>query len=108
MSEDMRVANVLELLERAMEMSVGELKVWYSIKFDRRMMPPFQDDGDVVSIMRENDGHGYLYVGGMGGHCGQSVLVSERLQRVDGEANVAGVVEQRGFVGCLNETSDLV
>ena len=60
MSQNMRVADVLKLIEHAMGMSVRELKIWYSTKFDRRMMLPFQDDGDVVSMIRGNDGHGYL------------------------------------------------
>ena len=87
------VEDVLKLLEWAMGMSVWELKIWYSMKFDRRMMLVFEDDGDIVSMMRGNDGHGYLYVGGMEGCCGRHALVCEERQRVNGEANVDGVVE---------------
>ena len=99
-SQDMRVTDVLKLVEQAMGVSVREFKVWYSMKFDRKMMLPFKDDGDVVSMMRENDGHGYLYVGGMGGQCGRRPLANEQAERPHGESNAAGVVEQRGFVGC--------
>ena len=62
MSQDMTVEDILKLVEQAMGVSVREVKMWYSMKFDRRMMVPFQDNGDVVSMMRGNDGHGYLYV----------------------------------------------
>ena len=68
----------------------------------------FQDDGDVVSMVRGNNGHVYLYVGGMGGHCGWRSLGSEQPQRPDGEANIVRVVELRGLVGCENEIRDLV
>ena len=66
MSQDIRVVDILKLAEEAMGVSVRELKMWYTMKFDQRMMLPFQDDGNVMSMMRGNDCHGYLYVGGMG------------------------------------------
>ena len=72
---------------------------WYSMKFDRRTMLLFEDDGDVVSMIRENDDDGYLYVGRMEGPCARRSLVCEQQQWVDYEVNVAGVVQQRGLWG---------
>jgi len=74
------------------------------MKFDPRMMVLFQDNGDVVSMMRGNDGHGYLYVGGMGGPFGWRAMDNEQTEMADGEANDDGVGEQRGFVGHDNDT----
>ena len=77
--------------------------MWYTMKFDRRMMVPFKDNGDVVSMMRGNDGHGYLYVGGMGGQCGRRTRDNEHTERADGEANDDVVGDQRGGVGRDND-----
>jgi len=41
--------------------------------------------------MRGNDGHGYLYVGGMGGQFSQRAMGNEQTERADGEANDDGV-----------------
>ena len=103
MSQDMTVEDVLKLVEQAMGVSVREVKMWYTMKFDRRMMVPFKDNGDVVSMMRGNDGHGYLYVGGMGGQFGRRARDNEQIERADGEANDDGVGDQRGGVGRDND-----
>ena len=48
-----------------MGMSLTGRKVWYNMKFDRRLLIPFENDGDVVSVLLGNDGHAYLYIGRM-------------------------------------------
>jgi len=58
----MRFGDVLKLVEHAMGMVLKEAKVWYTMKFDRRLFLPFENDGDIRSMMRKNDGHAYLYV----------------------------------------------
>jgi len=35
------------------------------MKFDRRLLLPFENDGDIRSMMRGNDGHAYVYVTAM-------------------------------------------
>ena len=58
----MRSGDALKLVERAMGIVLKEAKVRYIMKFDRRLFLPFENDGDIRSMMRGNDGHAYLYV----------------------------------------------
>ncbi|KAJ8447987.1 hypothetical protein Cgig2_028863 [Carnegiea gigantea] len=38
-------------------------KLWYSLKYDWWMVMELEGDGDVRMFLKENDEHGYLYVG---------------------------------------------
>jgi len=66
-SPSMRVGDVLKLLEREIGESVRERHVWYSLKFDRRMLMALEKDEDVVKLVRGNDGHAYVYIVGKDG-----------------------------------------
>jgi len=60
------------------------------MKFDRRLLLPFENDGDIRSMMRGNDGHAYLYVTAM--------KVPSGPPRERGEAEqVAGVGQQEAL-----------
>ena len=61
---------MLKLVEHAMGVVLKEVKVWYTIKFDRRLLLPFENDGEIRSMMRGNDGHAYLYFTAMEVPCG--------------------------------------
>jgi len=63
--DNMRIGDVLKLVEHAMGGVSKEVNVWYTMKFDRRLLLSFENDGDVRSMMRGNDGHAYLYVNAM-------------------------------------------
>ncbi|KAJ8441456.1 LOW QUALITY PROTEIN: hypothetical protein Cgig2_023642 [Carnegiea gigantea] len=60
---------VLEEMRRKVSEIIGnELtmrKLWYSLKYDRGMVMELEGDGDsdVRMFLKENDEHGYLYVG---------------------------------------------
>jgi len=63
--DNMKFGDVLKLVEHAMGVVLKEVNVWYTMKFDRRLLLPFESDGDIRSMMRGNDGHAYLYVTAM-------------------------------------------
>ena len=48
--ENMRIGDVLKYPIRVV---LKKVKVWYTMKFDRRLLIPFQDDRDIMSMMRE-------------------------------------------------------
>ena len=58
--DNMRIGDVLKLVEHAMRVVLKEVNVWYTMKFDRRLLLPFENDGDIRSMMRGNDGHAYV------------------------------------------------
>ena len=47
-----RLGDVWKLSEEAMGVAVIDMKVWYSIMFDRTLLILFQSDGDIVNIMQ--------------------------------------------------------
>jgi len=88
--DNMRYGDVLKLVEHAMGVVSKEVNVWYTMKFDRRMFLPLENDGDIRSMMRGNDGHAYLYV------TAKEVPAGPR--RESGEVDEAGGVRQdEGF-----------
>jgi len=60
--DNMRYCDVLKLVENAVGVAWKEVNVWYTMKFDRRLLLPLENDGDIRSMMRGNDGHAYVYV----------------------------------------------
>ena len=66
-----------------------EQKVWYNIKFDRRLLIQFERDADVIGIMRGNDRHAYLYFTGMVKPCAHPIGVSHHQGQGDCEADMA-------------------
>ena len=65
-SPSMGVGDLLKL-EREMGDSVRGEHMWYSLKFDRRMLASLEKDEDVVKLVRSNDGHAYVYIAGKDG-----------------------------------------
>ena len=41
-------------------------KLWYTLKFDRRVLLQFASDQDVMNMMKGNYDHAYMYVVGEG------------------------------------------
>jgi len=88
----MRFVDVLKLVEHAMGVVLKEVNVWYTMKFDKRLLLPLENDGDIRSMMRGNDGHAYLYVTGK--------EVPNGPRRESGEAEEAGGVRQDEALQC--------
>jgi len=86
-SQEMGLSNVWKLLEDTMRVAVMDMNVWYSMTFDRRLLTPFQRDGDVINMMQGNDGHTYLHVYEVGGPFVRPMQVSH--QQAQAEAEVA-------------------
>jgi len=90
-SPSMGVGDVLNLLEREMGESVRGQHVWYSLKFDRRMLMPLEKDEDVVKLVRGNDGHAYIYIAGKDGPCAGPIGECQEVEVGGGGASVTGV-----------------
>ena len=56
-SPSMGIGDVLKLLEKEMEESIRGHHVWYTLKFDRILLMPFEEDEDIVKLARCHDGH---------------------------------------------------
>ncbi|KAJ8430488.1 hypothetical protein Cgig2_004681 [Carnegiea gigantea] len=60
------VIGLKEVRRKVSEITGNDLtaqKLWYSLKYDRGMGIELEGDGDVRIFLKENDEHGYLYVG---------------------------------------------
>ena len=66
MSPSMGIGDVLKMAEKEMGESLRGRDVWYTLKFDRRLLLLFGKDVDIVKLVRGNDGHVYLYDAGKG------------------------------------------
>ena len=71
-------------------------KVWYTMKFDRRLLMPFETDGDVDNMMLDNDGHAYLYVSELGRPYIRPMQVSHEQAQVEAEVVVGEGFEMAG------------
>ena len=58
--------------------SLMEGTVCYNLKYDRTLMLPFANDGDVVNLFRGNDGHAYMYTAGTEGPRAHHAFVSDQ------------------------------
>ena len=95
-SQEMGVADIWKLLEGVMGVAIMGKKVWYTMKFDRRLLMPFETDGDVVNMMRDNDGHAYVYVSEVGRPFTLPLQVSDEQTQAEPEAVVQEGVEIAG------------
>jgi len=64
---DMSVLVVRRLVEEVMGEGLQERRMCYSVKFDRGAMLAMWRDEDVKKLLKRNDDHAYIYVGGEGG-----------------------------------------
>ena len=61
---------LFKMVRKMIESDKSEEKLWYSLKYDRKMLVPVEVDSDVVHvevIFKGNDEHFYLYVAGGAG-----------------------------------------
>ena len=78
--------------------ALKDRKVLYNMKFDQTLLSPFENDADIVILMRGNDSHAYLYIAGMEGPCACVAVVREQQVHHDChcEANMATGVDLGG------------
>ena len=57
------------------------------------LMLPFVSDGDVVSLLRGNDGHAYMYIATTEGPRAHPTFISDQQPRGDCDASVHGGVQ---------------
>ena len=69
--ENMCVREVQNLVEEVMGEGLKGRKLWYSMKYDRTEVMLLWRDVDVKKLMKGNDEHGYIYVGGETGSFGR-------------------------------------
>jgi len=94
-SPSMGVGDLLKLLEREMGDSVRGGHMWYSLKFDRRMLMSLEKDEDVIKLVRGNDEHAYVYITGKDGPYAGPVGECQQVKVGDGGVSMVGV----GVVG---------
>ncbi|KAJ8449263.1 hypothetical protein Cgig2_002395 [Carnegiea gigantea] len=67
LKEGMAMEEVLRQVTGIRGSDLRDGKLWYSLKYDRQMLMAIEGDVDVRMILKENDEHGHLYVGGKEG-----------------------------------------
>ena len=60
--QDMRFEDVVKAVEGTIEERLRGRTLWYSTKYDRKMLMQLQRDGDVGKLVKENDKFGYTYI----------------------------------------------
>ncbi|KAJ8447332.1 LOW QUALITY PROTEIN: hypothetical protein Cgig2_013109 [Carnegiea gigantea] len=67
LTKGMAMEEVLRLVMGIRGSDLREGKLWYGLKYDRQMSMAIEGDVDVRMILKGNDEHGHLYVGGKEG-----------------------------------------
>jgi len=65
--KNMRVGDVVKVVEGMIGEGLREHGLVYTMKFDRNMIITLQRDGDVVKLVKGNDEFSYMYVAGKEG-----------------------------------------
>jgi len=60
--QDMRFDDVVKDVEGTIEEGLRGCTLWYSTKYDRKMLMQLQRDGDVGKLVKGNDEFGYMYI----------------------------------------------
>jgi len=59
---DMRLEDVIKAVEGTIEEGLRGRTLWYSTKYDRKMLMQLQRDGDVGKLVKGNEEYGYMYI----------------------------------------------
>ncbi|KAJ8422831.1 hypothetical protein Cgig2_022182 [Carnegiea gigantea] len=62
--EGMGAEERLKMVRKMTGSDMSEEKLWYSLKYDRKILMAVEVDSDVEVIFKGNDEHGYIYVAG--------------------------------------------
>ena len=62
---------LIGMVKEATGTNMLEKKLWYSLKYDREMLPAVEWDTDVKMTFKGNDERDYLHVGGNKGSLGR-------------------------------------
>uniref|UniRef100_A0A7C8Z3Q2 Uncharacterized protein n=1 Tax=Opuntia streptacantha TaxID=393608 RepID=A0A7C8Z3Q2_OPUST len=97
--ENLSEVAVMKLFEEVIGQSLRECNLWFSMKFDRKIVVLFGRGGDLLKLAKGNDECAYIYVGGNDGP-GRTTLEAHC------EAIPLFVVTDGGEgVGCLNHNA---
>ncbi|KAJ8423072.1 hypothetical protein Cgig2_009341 [Carnegiea gigantea] len=96
MWENVGEVAAIKLVEEVLGECLGECTLWFSMKFDRRIVVPFGRDGDLLKLMKGNDEFIFMYVGGKDGPSRVAVEVRNE------EIPLCATTARREGVGCLN------
>ena len=61
LTEDMRIDDVMKLVQETIQEELRNRMMWYNTKYDRNMLMALQRDGDVRKLMKDNDAFRYMY-----------------------------------------------
>ena len=62
--EDMGEAADMKLVDKVLKESLGKRKLWFSMKFDRRILALVGRYGDLLKLVKGNDEYAFLYMSG--------------------------------------------
>ena len=95
--DNMRVDDVVNLIQEIVPEELRNHMMWHNTKYDRNMLMALERDGNVGKLMKCNDAFGYIYIAEKDGLIRQ--VLTER--RVDGELQVGccGGVKGGGCTG---------
>ena len=69
-------------MEGTIQEGLQGCSLWYSTKYDQKMLLPLQRDGDVGKLVKGNDEFGYMYITERNGQIWKSMEVSQVRENV--------------------------
>jgi len=76
--------DVVKVVEGTIQEVLQGHLLWYSTKYDWKMLLPLQRDGDVGKLVKDNDEFGYMYIVKSNGQIWKSMKVSQVRGNVQG------------------------
>jgi len=58
----MRFDDVVKVVDGTIEEGLRARRLWYSTKYDRKILLSLQKDGDVRKLLKGNEEFGYMYI----------------------------------------------
>ena len=92
--QDMGYDDVVKVVEGTIEEGIQGRSLWYSTKYDRKMLLPLRRDADVGKLVKGNDEFGYMYIAESNGQIWKSMELSQ--VGGNGEGSLCGGGESGG------------
>jgi len=96
----MEFDDVVKVVEGTIQEGLQERTLWYSTKYDQKILLPLQRDEDVEKLVKGNDEYGYMYIG----EKDVPIWKSMEVGNVDGNLRHTCCGGQRS-AGCAHEKS---
>jgi len=80
--------DVVKVVEGTIEEGLQGRSLWYSTKYDRKMLLPLRRDVDVGKLVKGNEDFGYMYIADSNGQIWKPMELSQ--VRGNGEGSLCG------------------